>query len=109
MVFVEAGFDERVEFGDLLVECPHAFGHAEDHGGRKALSRQCDVLRLGRLDGNLGERGGVLHLAVLQESNFHLQLAVASFEFLQARPLVHRQFRVGSRLLLLLVSIDPAA
>lgn len=35
-VIVEPGFDERVEFGDLLVEGLHALGDAGDHGGREA-------------------------------------------------------------------------
>jgi len=65
-VFVEPGFDERIEARDLLIEGLQALGDAGDHGGREGLSRQCGALGSGRLDGCLGERGGVLHLAVLQ-------------------------------------------
>lgn len=48
-------------------------------------------------------------LRLFQEGNFHLQLTVTSFQFLQARPLVHCQFRVESRFLLLLVLFHPTS
>jgi hypothetical protein len=48
-------------------------------------------------------------LRLFRNSNFHFQSAVALFEFLQACPPIHRQFRVGIRFLPLPMLFDPAA
>ncbi|MFJ5032667.1 hypothetical protein ACIQB5_32290 [Streptomyces sp. NPDC088560] len=68
-MLTKPGFDERIEFGDLLVEGHHRLRKTDRHAGGQCLAGQRGVLGLCRLQGGIGQSRGASDLAITSSTS----------------------------------------